>query len=316
MSQGEKPGGSWESDVAVVIPCYNEAPTVAAVVSDFAVHLPGARIFVFDNNSTDGTAERAREAGAIVIHSPRQGKGHVLRHATDVVDADVIITVDGDGTYPAHAAPKLIEKLERDHLDMVVATRLERHEAGAFPPLHRLGNRILSGLISLLFGTRLTDVLSGYRALARSCSDLVRLRRPGFEVETELTLQCLSKGLAIGEMPVEYRRRIAGSQSKLSTWTDGFLILRCILLIFKDYRPLLFYGGLAAIFGAASLVVGSAPIRDFLEYRYVLHVPRAILAAALAIFALVWLTAGIILDTISKYHADSMEVFKRVLRKR
>jgi len=302
--------------VAVVIPCLDEATTVAKVVRDFSRVLPDARIYVFDNASTDDTGAAAHRAGATVVASPRRGKGNVIRHMSDVVDADVYVLVDGDDTYPAEAAPELLERFRRDGLDMLVATRLERFGSGSFRPFHHLGNRMLSALIRLVFRTSCTDVLSGYRILSADLVRLVRLRTQGFEVETELTLQALTKRLALAEMPIEYRSRPEGSESKLSTWSDGLLILRCIVLLFKDYKPLLFFGGLAALLALASLAVGSAPIADFIESRYVYHVPRAILAAALAILALVAVTAGLILDTIAKLHQETIEIWKHHLRDR
>jgi glycosyltransferase involved in cell wall biosynthesis len=299
--------------VAVVIPCYNEAPTVGKVVEDFRRALPHATVWVFDNNSTDGTGAEARRAGARVVRSLLQGKGNVIQHMSNVVDADAYVIVDGDGTYCAAAAPELLERFTRDGLDMLVASRLERPDDGAFRPFHRLGNLLITRTISILFRTRMTDVLSGYRILSARFVDVARLRMGGFQVETEMTLQCLTKRLQWTEVPVPYGSRPAGSRSKLNTWSDGFLILRCILMIFKDYKPLLFFSALAGVLAIGSLVIGSAPISDYVRFRYVLHVPRAILAAGLAILAGIALTAGVILDTIAKYHQESIELWKRAL---
>jgi len=316
VDQAGEAGRAAEPRVAVVIPCLDEAPTVEKVVRDFSQALPDASIYVFDNGSTDGTAEAARRAGATVVHSPQRGKGNVIRHMSDEVEADLYVLVDGDDTYPAEAAPALIERFRRDGLDMLVATRLEQFGSGSFRPFHHLGNRMLSGLIRLVFRTACTDVLSGYRILSAGLVQLVRLRTRGFEVETELTLQALTKRLALAEMPIDNRSRPEGSESKLSTWSDGLLILRCIILIFKDYKPLLFFGGLALLLTLGSLAIGSAPVADFIESRYVYHVPRAILAAALAILALVAVTAGLILDTIAKLHQETIELWKHHLRDR
>jgi glycosyltransferase involved in cell wall biosynthesis len=301
-------------EVAVVIPCYDEASTIEKVVRDFQKALPEAGLYVFDNNSRDATAEIARRAGARVVPSPRQGKGNVVRHMAAVVDADVYVLVDGDDTYDAEAAPALIEQLRRDGLDMLVATRLDVHDPGAFRSFHRIGNRLISALISRLFGTRLRDVLSGYRVMTRDFLEIVRLRAEGFEVETELTLQALAKRMRIAETPVRYRARPRGSESKLSTSRDGFLIGRLILMLFKDYKPLVFFSSLSLLLAVLALLAGSAPIRDFMETRYVLHVPRAILAAALGILSVVAFTAGLILDTIAKLHDETIELWKRHLR--
>ncbi len=302
--------------VAVVIPCFNEALTIERVVQDFSRELPGAAIYVFDNNSVDETGELATRAGARVVRSPIQGKGNVVQHMSDVVDADIYVLVDGDATYSAAAAPKLLERFRRDELDMLVASRLAQHHTDSFRPFHRIGNLLISGAVSTLFRTHFADVLSGYRVLSRRFVDLVRLRTAGFEVETEMTLQCLTKRLAWAEMPVEYSRRPEGSVSKLNTWSDGFLILKCILLIFKDYKPLLFFSSVAFLLAVSSLLVGFAPIRDYVETRYVLHVPRAILAAGLGILATICLTVGLVLDTISKLHQESIELWKRALDQR
>lgn len=299
--------------IAVVIPCFNEAKTIDKVVTDFAKALPEAVVYVFDNNSTDGTADIARAAGATVIRSPHQGKGSVLRHMARIVKADIYVLADGDDTYPAEAAPEMIEKFRRENLDMLVGTRLNRFERQSFRLFHRFGNRVISGLISILFGRKLTDVLSGYRILSRSFVRVVRIRTHGFEVETEMTLQALTKLLSVGEIPVDYGSRLEDSPSKLNTWGDGWLILKCIALLFKDYRPLIFFGGASFLLALAALVSGSAPIRDFIEYQYVLHVPRAILAAGLAVLSMIALTAGLILDTVVRLHEETVDFWKQQL---
>ncbi len=302
--------------VAVVVPCLNEEVTIGKVVRDFRAALPEATVYVFDNASTDRTAEVAREAGAEVVLSPVRGKGNVLRHISDAVDADVYIVVDGDDTYPAESAPALLERFHRDRLDMLVGTRLDDFTDDSFRPFNLVGNHLLSGVIRWVFRADCHDVLSGYRVLSRNLMRIVRLRTRGFEVETELTLQALSKRLAVAEMPVPYRDRPTGSESKLNTASDSLLILRCMFLLFKDYKPLLFFGLLSAVLAIASLSVGSAPVLDYVEHQYVYHVPRAILAAALAVLSLVALTAGLILDTIAKLHQESIEIWKHHLRDR
>ncbi len=302
--------------IAIVIPCFNEALTVRKVIEDFSRAVPDAMVYVFDNNSVDGTGEIARAAGARVIVSPIQGKGNVIRHMSRVVDADIYVLVDGDDTYSADAAPAMLERFHLDHLDMLVGTRLEGFEKGSFRAFHQFGNRLISGLVSILFRKRLTDVLSGYRILSRSFVDVVYLRRGGFEVETEMTLQALTKHLVVGEMPVQYSSRPEESPSKLNTWGDGWLIVKCIVLLFKDYRPLVFFLGLATLLAMGSLVAGSAPIRDYIETAYVLHVPRAILATGLAILSLTALTAGLILDTVVRLHEETVKFWKQQMDRR
>jgi len=292
----------------------DEESTVGAVVAGFQRSLPEAKIYVFDNGSTDRTASIARTAGAEVVHSPRRGKGHVVRHMATVVEADAYVLVDGDDTYPADAAHDLLAPLRSGKADMVVATRLGRPAEGAFRLFHSIGNRVIARLIALLSGVPLTDVLSGYRVLSRELVRLLRLRSGGFEIEAEMTLQALAKGFAIVEMPVDYARRPPGSHSKLSTWRDGYLILRSIVLIFKDYKPLFFFSGVAALLALASATAGLAPIVDFYRTGLVLHVPRAILAAGLGTLATISLAVGLILDTIATYHAESISLWREHLR--
>lgn len=298
----------------VVIPCFNEEVTVAGVVRDFARALPGARICVFDNLSTDATAARAREAGAEVFLSPRRGKGNVMRHMSDVIDADIYVVVDGDGTYPAAAAPALVAKFLGEGADMLVATRLEEHAPGAFRVFHRFGNHLVSRLVSTLFRAPVSDILSGYRILSRDLVKLVRLRAEGFEVETELTLQALAKRFTVIEAPVPYSERPSGSHSKLDTFGDGFVILKCLFLLFKDYKPLVFFSLTAAAFALASLAAGIGPVVEFYRTGMVYQFPRAILAAGLGILATISLAVGLILDTVAKYHAETIDLWRQQIR--
>jgi len=294
--------------VAVLLPCYDEAVTIGQVVQDFRRALPHADIYVFDNNSKDDTARIAREAGAIVVPSPRQGKGYVVLHMFRVIEADIYIMADGDATYPAEAAPALIELLERNHADMVVGSRLSSHEGQAFRPLHVLGNLVFTGLVSLLFGVRLNDILSGYRVFSRRFVKCVPLSAGGFGIETDMTLNALSKGLTILESPIHYGSRPDGSASKLSTFRDGFVILGAIFRLFKDYKPLAFFSMLAAALVFASLAAGSLPIWEYVETGVVLRLPLAVLAASLAILAALMLSVGLILDTAARYHRETFLV--------
>ncbi|TVQ86533.1 MAG: glycosyltransferase [Deltaproteobacteria bacterium] len=300
---------SYESrSIAVLLPCYDEEVTIGGVVRDFRQALPSADIYVFDNNSKDRTAEVAREAGAIVIPSPRQGKGFVVLHMFRVVEADIYIMADGDATYPADAAPKLIEILERNHADMVVGSRLSSHEGQSFRPLHVLGNLVFTGLVSLLFGVRLQDILSGYRVFSRRFVKCVPLSAGGFGIETDMTLNALSKGMTVIESPIHYGSRPEGSASKLSTFRDGFVILGAIFRLFKDYKPLAFFSLLASALVVAALAAGSLPIWEYLETGIVLRVPLAVLAASLAILAALMLSVGLILDTAARYHRETFVV--------
>lgn len=294
-----------------MIPCFNEERTVSTVVSDFQQHLPGSRIYVFDNRSTDQTAQLARKAGATVIYSPRPGKGYVVRHMFDSVEADAYLMVDGDSTYPASEAPKLISRLFENHADMVVGTRMSSYEESAFRRFHVFGNRLVARLISLLFGVRVSDVLSGYRAFSREFVKTVPLVSAGFEIETEMTLQAAAKGFSIEETPVSYGARPEGSFSKLDTFSDGFLVVKALLFIFKDYRPLVFFTFLALLLLAASLLAGSAPIYDYIRFHYVYRVPLAVLAAALAILSILTFFVGVILETVRKYHMETFELWRK-----
>lgn len=311
MDQNVAPAGVNFADVAVLLPCYNEEITVGAVVKDFRRHLPGASIYVFDNCSTDSTAKRAREAGARVVFSPRPGKGNVVRHMFNTVEADVYVMADGDSTYPASEAFKLVHALRERHADMVVGTRMASHSENAFRRFHVLGNRGVARLISLLFGVSVTDVLSGYRVFSREFVKTVPLVSSGFEIETEMTLQASAKNYLIHELPVPYGERPDGSVSKLNTFSDGFVVLKALFLIFKDFRPMIFFGAISFLLAGTSIAVGLAPIYDYLRFQYVYRVPLAILAAALAIIAILTLFVGIILETVRKYHDESFELWRK-----
>jgi glycosyltransferase involved in cell wall biosynthesis len=300
--------------VAVLLPCYNEEVTVAKVVSDFRAALPKAVIYVFDNNSTDRTADLARRAGAIVVRSPRQGKGCVVRHMFEIVDADLLLIADGDDTYPAESAPDLLAALMNSGADMVVGMRLSRFDDRAFRRLHEFGNKLISGTISLLFRARITDVLSGYRVFTRDFARSVYLKSAGFAIETELTLQALIKDCVIREVPVHYRSRPPGSVSKLNTFADGLHIFKAIFLIFKEYKPLAFFSTLGVVAFVLGLVAGWFPLRDYLQTRYVNHVPLAILAAALEIIAALFFGVGLILHAVTRFHVETQAVAKRLLR--
>jgi glycosyltransferase involved in cell wall biosynthesis len=310
--------GSSEKTVraAVLLPCYNEQATVAKVVRSFRAALPSADVYVFDNNSTDATAELAAQAGAIVVHSGRQGKGNVVRHMFDAVEADVFVMADGDDTYPSDAVETLIAELQKQRADMVVGMRLEQFQKGAFRPFHRSGNHLIAGLIRALFGVRVRDVLSGYRVFSREFVKTVPLTSSGFEVEIELTLQAVAKDFVIREVPIRYGERPEGSISKLSTFRDGWNVLRAIGLILKDYKPLLFFSGVCGLFSVFSVAVGLAPIRDFCKTGMVPHFPSAILAAALAVMALISLGVGVILETVKTYHNENFILWRRFLKGR
>jgi glycosyltransferase involved in cell wall biosynthesis len=287
--------------VAVVIPCYQEAVTIAKVIADFRRELPTARIYVYDNNCTDGTAEIAAKAGAFVRREKRQGKGYVVAAMFEQIQEDILVMVDGDDTYEASHVHKMLEPILRGDADMTVATRLTDHGEKSFRPLHVAGNQMVCGIINWMFKSRVSDIFSGYRAFTRESARQIPVTTKGFDVETELTLQALYRGQVIQEMPVPYRARPEGSFSKLNTFSDGFRVLLRLFLIVKSYKPLTFFGSLALVLFALGLAAGSLPIYDFVTdpNHFVHRVPSAILAAALMMLSFFSLGLGLILNSIN-----------------
>jgi glycosyltransferase involved in cell wall biosynthesis len=290
--------------IAVLVPCYNEAATIASVVRDFQQALPSATVYVFDNNSSDGTSGIAREAGAVVRAVADQGKGSVIRRMFADVDADVYVMVDGDGTYDAKAAPQLVEALVTDALDMVVGTRVS-DEREAYRPGHRFGNRLLTQCVATLFGKTFTDMLSGYRAFSRRFVKSFPAHAAGFEIETELTVHALELRMPVAEIATTYGARPEGSESKLNTYSDGMRILFMIARLFKAERPLLFFS-LGFFFCALLSVVLAVPVIDeYLHTGLVPRLPTALLCAALMLFGAILLTCGIVLDTVTRGRAEA-----------
>jgi glycosyltransferase involved in cell wall biosynthesis len=286
--------------IAVVIPCHNEAPTIGAVVEGFRKSLPEASIHVFDNDSSDGTADVARAAGARVHWVPTRGKGETVRAMFRDVDASVFVMVDGDLTYPAERARDLIRPIVEGRADMVVATRLQQGDTSGFRPFHVLGNRIVLTCINALFHAQLSDVLSGYRAFSRRFVKTVPVLSRGFEIETEITLHALEHRVPVIEMPIAYGARPPGSESKLHTFRDGYRVLATILRLYKDYRPLQFFG----IPGAALLLIGIAVgfivVREFLELGQVVGVARAVFAVFSCLFGMVAMATALVLETVNR----------------
>lgn len=286
--------------IAVLIPCYNEAMTVSKVVADFRRALPQAEVWVFDNASTDGTGELAAAAGAQVRRVAAKGKGNVVRAMFRDVDADVFVMVDGDDTYPAEAVGELIADVIGGHADMVVGTRLEAHAADSFRRFHGFGNRLVRSCVGWLFGRPVRDVLSGYRTFSRRFVKSMPVMSRGFEIETEMTVFALSNGFLLSEHAVSYGERPEGSQSKLSTFRDGFRVLRTLLFLFKDMRPLLFFGAIAAVCALAGLGFGAFVIDEYTRTSQVTHPSTAVLAVALVLSGMVALATGLILDTFNR----------------
>jgi glycosyltransferase involved in cell wall biosynthesis len=297
-------------NIAVIIPCYNEERTIAKVVRDFRRELPGAAIFVGDNNSTDQTARLAAEAGATVIPVYRQGKGAVARALYRQVEAGIYVLVDGDDTYPPSAVHALIEPIRTGRADMAVGDRRTtggygKHNHRRF---HRFGNALVTGSINLLFRCRLADIMSGYRACSRTFIANLTIPTDGFELETGMTLHALEKRFTVVEIPIEYRDRPPDSFSKLHTFGDGFRVLREILWVYKDAKPLFFFTSLSALVFGSALAAGLPVVFEFMRTGLVPRFPRAILACGLAVISSLLLICGFILDTIVKLHRESYEL--------
>lgn len=285
--------------IAVLIPCYNEEVAIAAVVRDFRAALPEATIYVFDNNSRDRTVEVASEAGAIVRRVPLQGKGNVVRRMFADVDADAYVLVDGDDTYHAASAHAMVARLFAENLDMVVSRRVT-DEAAAYRQGHRFGNWVLTEFVARLFGRAFTDILSGYRVFSRRFVKSFPALATGFEIETELTVHALELRMPIDEIEAPYKSRPEGSVSKLNTYRDGIRILWTILKLFRQERPLAFFGGISAILGLASLALSVPLFLTYAETGLVPRFPTAILATGMALTAFLSLGCGLILDTVTR----------------
>jgi glycosyltransferase involved in cell wall biosynthesis len=285
--------------VAVLIPCYNEALTVAATVAGFQASLPEAAIYVYDNNSSDGTAEIAREAGAIVRRETRQGKGSVVRRMFADIDADIYVMVDGDATYDASAAPALLREIRSGPYDMVNCARVAE-SAGAYRAGHAWGNKMLTGLVQYIFGSATTDMLSGYKAFSRRYVKSFPGMSHGFEIETELMVHALELKMPLSEITTVYNERPTGSESKLRTYHDGFRILRLIGFLVKEQRPLAFFSVVAGILALLSAIVGASVVVEFIETGLVPRLPTAVLAVGMMLSALLSLSCGFILDTVTR----------------
>ncbi|MEZ6029449.1 MAG: glycosyltransferase [Hyphomonadaceae bacterium] len=285
-------------DIAVLIPAYNEAGTIGDVVRSFRVALPHARIYVYDNNSWDNTATVAREAGAIVRREPLQGKGHVVRRMFADIEADAYVMVDGDATYDAASAPRMVSRLIETQADMVVGARITEEKA-AYRAGHRLGNRVLTGLVAKLFGDRFTDMLSGYRAFSRRFVKSFPALASGFETETELTVHALELDMITAEVQTPYGSRPEGSMSKLSTFKDGLRILATIGRLMRDERPLMFFGAISGLVMAMALILGAPVIIEYMATGLVPRFPTAFLCGTLAVLSCISLVSGIILETVS-----------------
>lgn len=287
--------------IAVLIPCYNEATTIAKVVMDFQTHLPDAVIYVFDNNSTDETGAIAKRLNAIVVKEPRQGKGNVVRSMFTHIDADVYLLVDGDDTYPAESASKMIEPIVNGRADMVIGDRLSStYFAENKRLMHNSGNRLVRGIINLLFKADIKDVMSGYRAFNRDFVKNFPITSEGFEIETEMTIHALDKNFVVEQIPIPYRDRPANSVSKLNTISDGYKVLKMIAVLFRDYRPFCFFSIISLMFAIVGTSLFISVFNEYLLTGLVPRFPTLIVACVLIIIAILIFSVALILGAIAK----------------
>jgi len=296
--------------LALVIPCYNEALTIANTVKTFQNILPSALIYVCDNNSSDKTAEIAHEAGAIVLSEPTPGKGFAVRRLFANVEADIYILVDGDCTYDASAAPMMVEKLINEQLDMVVGARVPVKESGeAYRPGHQFGNKLFNRIVRRLFGQKFNDIFSGYRIFSRRFVKTFPARSKGFEIETELTVHSLELGLPVAEIDTKYYARPEGSHSKLKSYRDGFRILKFIISLLKEIRPLYFFSMIALVLIVIAVGIFIPVLINYFETHLIPRIPTVILSTGLVLIAIMSLVCGIILNNVCASRRELKKLF-------
>ena len=296
--------------VAVLIPCYNEEFTIEKVIKDFKRELPEADIYVYNNNSKDRTVEVARNAGAIVKHEHRQGKGNVVRTMFREVEADIYVMVDGDDTYPAEFVHQLIEPIKNGEANMVTGDRISN---GAYQKenkryFHKFGNNLVKNTINRLFKSKLKDIMTGYRAFDKIFVKTMPVMSLNFEIETEMSLHALDKRFIIKEIPIEYRDRPEGSESKVNTFGDGIKVRKTMVKMLKDFKPRKFFWTIAILIGIIGLLVGFPVLMEFAKTRYITKIPSAILAMGIETVALIIAQCGVILDTVTKQHREEYEL--------
>lgn len=291
-------------DLAVLVPCFNEEAAIAKVVADFRAALPEATVYVYDNNSTDRTSEVAAAAGAEVRREMRKGKGNVVRRMFQDIDADVYVMVDGDDTYDAAVARTLVDKLVDENLDMVVGRRIETHQA-AYRAGHRLGNRVLTGLVTWIFGSQIEDMLSGYRVFSRRFVKSFPSSSREFEIETELTVHAMQMRMTVAEIETNYKERPPGSTSKLRTFRDGWRILLTITNLLRNERPLLFFGLIGVLLWLLGVILGVPVLLEYLDTGLVRRFPTAFLCTGLGVTGVVSFATGLVLDLIAHVRREA-----------
>lgn len=301
--------------IAVLIPCYNEAKTIEKVIRDYRAACPEAVIYVYDNNSTDGTDAIARNAGAIVRYERRQGKGNVIRSMFRNIEAECYLVTDGDDTYPAEVAKQMVSMVLDDGYDMVIGDRLSAtYFTENKRPFHNFGNRLVCALVNYFFHGNIRDVMTGYRAFSRVFVKSFPVLSHGFEIETEMTIHALDKDFNVFSVPVRYRDRPEGSNSKLSTISDGAMVMKTIFTLVKDYRPLSFFASLSAVLFVIALVFLIPVLRDYFATGLVLRIPSFLSACIFAIISLLSIMCGLLLDTQGKKHRQLFEILVNFIK--
>ena len=295
--------------IAVLIPCYNESKTIEKVVKDYKAALPEADIYVYDNNSKDGTDEIARNAGAIVRYETKQGKGNVIRSMFRDIDADCYLMIDGDDTYPAENAREMCEYVLNDNVDMVIGDRLSStYFQENKRPFHNLGNKMVRGLINKIFKNNINDIMTGYRAFSYKFAKTFPILSKGFEIETEMSIHAVDKNFTLKEIPVQYRDRPAGSVSKLNTYKDGARVLKTIATLFKEYKPSLFFNVISILFYLVSLIFAIPVFNEYFKTGLVPRMPTLLVSGVMLLVALLLNITGIILQVIVKKHRQLFEL--------
>ncbi len=298
-----------EKKIAVLIPCYNESKTIEKVVKDYKKALPEADIYVYDNNSSDGTDEIARKAGAIVRYETKQGKGNVIRTMFREIDADCYLMVDGDDTYPAESARKMCDYVLEKNVDMVIGDRLSStYFQENKRPFHNFGNKLVERLINKIFKSNIVDIMTGYRAFSYNFAKTFPILSKGFEIETEMTIHAIDKNFTLKEVPIQYRDRPEGSVSKLNTFSDGFKVIKTIATLFKEYRPAFFFNILGTIILIISIFMGIPVLVEYFKTGLVPRFPTLIVASIFLVISLLLYSIGIILQVIVKKHRQLFEI--------